>query len=137
MAQPRTVIKKTLSDVNRPPSSTSAKSSNTVAELEQYQQNGMSFKDYMTMKVLPPEQQQVSSQQPPSQSQSNYKAGLASQKYFTPKELNALNLSKKGAEGAKPIVREELKKSNGPVKVQHNINQHMETEQKALGSSLD
>ena len=55
MAQPRTVIKKTLSDVNRPPSSTSAKSSNTVAELEQYQQNGMSFKDYMTMKVLPPE----------------------------------------------------------------------------------
>lgn len=46
---------------------------------------------------------------------------MASQKFFTPKELNALNLSKRPDSTNKKIIKEELKKSNGPVKVSHYI----------------
>lgn len=54
MSNNRTVIKKSLQESNRPPSATSSKS--TVSDIQQYQKGGMSFQDYMTMKVLPNEQ---------------------------------------------------------------------------------
>ncbi len=46
---------------------------------------------------------------------SSYKGQLASQKFFTPKELNSLNLSKRPDSKAKNIVKEELKKTGSKV----------------------
>eukprot|EP00347_Sterkiella_histriomuscorum_P021750 403332895 len=55
------------------------------------------------------------------QKSSNYQGSLASQKFFTPKELNALNLSKKPDQNNKKVIKEELKKPIGPVKVNHQM----------------